>query len=519
SLPLCYPSLLSTLSTLSLFDRWSYLRHMFPSSSTARSHSVPNIEEEDPKLSVTSIPDIFNTASLLERKIYQTEPRFQFLIEAAKNGTERCQILAVKFMLAFYDLFPSKQLDAAKVALTLMNVNEENLRLTLIKDLHVIGNLPGFTKPVIEVLLQCTMSHMEEEKMLAYDSLVQFLHGHWLEVAACVRELLNKEHNNTKNRKLVLEFLNDRMRIIPLSMYKSKEVTDILEIIFKEEFARANLTYVDSLFMYLGNSFLMDNFEKQQSIAAHFIDSLVLPSYVPLYVDEPTTTTAKTPSLNAELDALLVNLTIVHQMTTVLHAKLESVNQWFGFFIANIDDIFQLPFERQCRALRAFAQFSVACSTTLPDEHVDALFDIVQALVPSFEMGDEDSTNLPKIDLHKLEPCCIALYNLRHLPYVGEKMENINDEFRKRMRFLVRYCQLKSTEYKRTVEELGEIPMRKEMNALVAAATSVGLFAIEILKPADTWDMKPRASWKSCWITRVTPRNPKKMKYPVKLPV
>ncbi|GMT06227.1 hypothetical protein PENTCL1PPCAC_28401 [Pristionchus entomophagus] len=469
------------------------------------------LEEVDKQLSVDSIPDIFNTSSLLDRPKYQSEERYQFLIDAAKNGSERCQILAVKFMLKFYDLFPNKQAEASKIALSLMNINEENLRLTLLKDLHIVGTTGGFIKPVVELYLQCTMSNIEEERFTSYDGLVQFLHKHWLEVASCIRDLLNKEHS-AKNRKMVLEFLNDRMRIIPLAMYKDANVLEMLESIFKEEFSRANLTYVDSLIIYLGNSILMDNFEKQQSISQHFIETLLVPSYVPAYLEEPATTTAKSTSVNAELDSILVRLTILQQMTTILRQRNDKANDWFFFVVNNIDQIFKLPEDKQYRALRAFAQFTTCCSNTLDDDHVDKLFKIIQDLVPSID-PDADTITLPKIDLHRLEPCCIALYNLRHIPSIGAKMhENVSQEFRKRMRFLVRYCQLKSTEFKRMVEELGDIPMRKEMNALVAAATSTGLFAIEIVKPVHLWEMKPRPSWKSCWITKVTARTPKRIK-------
>lgn len=136
-------------------------------------------------------------------------------------------------------------------------------------------------------------------------------------MAGIIRELLNKEHS-AKNRKQILEFLNDRMRIIPFTLLKDEEVLKTLENIFKEEvfsyfnikplipeyiimnslpkcasscsplswcrdkcvkntvtqpfqFARANLSYVDNLFMYLGNSILMDKYERQQSIAKYFV--------------------------------------------------------------------------------------------------------------------------------------------------------------------------------------------------------------------------------------------------------
>ncbi|GMR60623.1 hypothetical protein PMAYCL1PPCAC_30818 [Pristionchus mayeri] len=480
------------------------------------SPSSMEYEEDEKQLSIASVPDIFNTSSLLERREFQHEEKYNFLIEAAKNGTDRCQILAVKYMLKYFDCFPSKQTEASKVALSLMNVPEENLRLTLLHNLHVIGSKGGHIKPVIELYLQCAMSSIEEERAASYDGLVQFLHGHWIEVASCVRDLLNKEHS-AKNRKLVLEFVNDRMRIIPLSMYKDTKVLDLLENIFKEEFARSNLTYIDSLFMYLGNSFLMDNFEKQQSISRHFIESLELPLRVPAHIREPETPNGKAPAVNAELDSFLVTMTILQQMTTVQRQKMNRVNDWFNFVVDHMDSIFKLPFEKEIRALRAFAQFTTCCTSLVSDDHIDQLFKIITGLVPSIDPETEIIT-LPKIELHRLEPCCLALYNLRHVPYVADKMNGEEStEFRNRMRFLVRYCQLKSTEYKRTVEELGEIPMRKEMNALVAAATSIGLFAIEIVKPADTWELRPRPSWKSCWITRVNARNPKRIKHAVKL--
>lgn len=53
-------------------------------------------------------------------------------------------------------------------------------------------------------------------------------------MAGIIRELLNKEHS-AKNRKQILEFLNDRMRIIPFILLKDEEVLKTLENIFKEE--------------------------------------------------------------------------------------------------------------------------------------------------------------------------------------------------------------------------------------------------------------------------------------------
>eukprot|EP00080_Pristionchus_pacificus_P023913 PDM83933.1 hypothetical protein PRIPAC_34125 [Pristionchus pacificus] len=486
------------------------------------------------KLSIDSIPHIFNTASFLEIKKWQTVERYQFLMDAAKNGTGRCQILAAKFMLQFFDVFPEKQFEAAKVVLALMNINEENgafnsyrafiliycfqLRLTLLKDLYIIGIKGVYHKQAIELYLNCTVSNLEEERILAYDGLVQFLHHHWLDVAGIIRELLNKEHS-AKNRKQILEFLNDRMRIIPFTLLKDEEVLKTLENIFKEEFARANLSYVDNLFMYLGNSILMDKYERQQSIAKYFVESQTVPSHIPDYIDEPATITAKVASVNAELDSILVQMTILHQMTTIMRDKSDTLNEWFSFFVDNINKIFDLPFEREMRALRAFAQFTCSCTNMVSDDHVDKLALIIMKLVPSID-AEAETVTLPKIDLHRLEPCILALYNLRHTNYFKDAMDEttfMHGEFRKRLRFLVRYCQLKSTEYKRTVEELGDVPLRKEMNALVAAASSVGLIAIEIVKPSESWELKPRPSWKTCSVIKTTPRKPKRLNHQLKL--
>lgn len=57
-----------------------------------------------------------------------------------------------------------------------------------------------------------------------------------------------------------------------------------------------------------------------------------------------------------------------------------------------------------------------------------------QNLVPSIN-PEAETVTLPKIDLHRLEPCILALYNLRHTDYFKSAMDEstfMHGEFRKR---------------------------------------------------------------------------------------
>ena len=102
---------------------------------------------------------------------------------------------------------------------------------------------------------------------------------------------------------------------------------------------RATLGMVDEVIVALGYSLVMDNFQRQQAFADFFIcefspssssDSesyctsanLLLPETLPKFVPEPIATPGKTvrqpaESANADLDRVLVNLSVVRQMFTV----------------------------------------------------------------------------------------------------------------------------------------------------------------------------------------------------------
>lgn len=64
---------------------------------------------------------------------------------------------------------------------------------------------------------------------------------------------------------------------------------------------------------------------------------------------------------------------IREKILQIMRDKSDTLNEWFSFFVDNINKIFDLPFEREMRALRAFAQFTCSCTNMVSDDHVDKL--------------------------------------------------------------------------------------------------------------------------------------------------